>query len=233
MKKEVLIISAEGFNLNFIDDVLLDIPIIKKSQAESSPFLLNRLHFIFYCCTYNCALRSCAGMFQRAMQDIQVPFGIIRPAVISSKSKPAKGFFLSLLKEYNLSSEQLKIIQAIRQSRYYACSPLLGVHPTHILFKIMRVQKEIAENPRSRLSLQHLCSLVHLSPAWLSKKFKEVGGVSLQRFALKIRFCQALWEILSSEKPIKRVAFEFGYKPSSFGKRFHLVWGIPPEIIRK
>jgi len=233
MKKKILLLSAEGFDVRFIDDILLDIPTIKKSQAEFNPFLSNSLHFVFYCCTYNCALRPCVEIFRHAIQYEEIPFGILKPMVTCSKAELKKGFFLSLLKDYDLSSTQLKIIQALRQSRYYACSPLLGLHPTHILFKIMKVQREIAENPRRELSLQHLCSLVNLSPAWLSKKFKEVAGISLQRFALKIRFCQALWEILSSEKPIKRIAFEFGYKPSSFSKRFHLVWGIPPEMIRK
>jgi transcriptional regulator GlxA family with amidase domain len=161
------------------------------------------------------------------------PFGIIRPAITGPGYEFKKGYFLSMLEDCDLSPTQIRIIKTLKQSKYYACSPMLGFHPTHLLFKIMKIQKEIAGNPRRTMPLSKLCTLVHLSPAWMSLKFNEVTKISMQSFALKIRFCHALWQICASEKQIKQIAFEFGYKPSSFSERFNSIWATRPGMIRK
>jgi AraC-like DNA-binding protein len=71
------------------------------------------------------------------------------------------------------------------------------------------------------------------SPSWLSHDFKKLSGVSLQSYLAKIKCCSALWQIISTDKPIKSIALEAGYKPLYFSKLFNGIFGLPPSSLRK
>ncbi|MBC7363014.1 MAG: helix-turn-helix domain-containing protein, partial [Candidatus Aminicenantes bacterium] len=59
------------------------------------------------------------------------------------------------------------------------------------------------------------------------------SGVSLQSYIAKMKCCSALWQIISTDKPIKSIALEAGYEPLYFSKLFHQIFDTPASSFRK
>lgn len=91
---------------------------------------------------------------------------------------------------------------------------LLG-NPSNILFKIVNIQKTIVENPSAKFTFDQFAKIANLNYSWCSMRFKELTGKTLEQFIMQIKFCYSLWEILSTEKRIKLMARELGYKAPS------------------
>jgi AraC-like DNA-binding protein len=97
---------------------------------------------------------------------------------------------------------------------------------------VLTLQTEIAENPNEIFDLKNSAETVGFSPCWLSHKFREISGITLERFILKNCLCHGLWNIISSDKLIKTIALDLGYKPASFSERFKEHFGATPSFIR-
>ncbi|MGB9864271.1 MAG: helix-turn-helix domain-containing protein [Candidatus Saccharicenans sp.] len=72
-----------------------------------------------------------------------------------------------------------------------------------------------------------------MSQAWLSLNFRRLAGISLRTFRARERCCRALWQLVSTDKPIKTIALEAGYEPLYFSHLFHRILGAPPSSLRK
>lgn len=104
--------------------------------------------------------------------------------------------------------------------------------PPIALSKIVKAQREIAENPLKLFSLSSLAKMLDWSPSWLSSKFKMFSGITLQSFLIKMRCCFALWQIISTDKQIKALALKAGYKPLYFSQLFSKLFKVSPSSIR-
>jgi len=234
-KPKILILNGKIADSRILNDLLPHCSLVFGQRMQLKYSLLKTIQLIIHFCRYNCELDSCLEIFRQALLYRDIPFGIIRPVLLVPGIADKRLFIFSLIKKdkpIDLTTEQINIIEEMKYSKYYACSSLSRLHPSQPVFKISRIQSEIACNPDRHFSLADLASLVNYSSTWLSKKFHDISGLSINQFILKIKLCCALWKIYATEKPIKTIALESGYKPSYFDQRFRHFWGINPTKIR-
>jgi AraC-like DNA-binding protein/quercetin dioxygenase-like cupin family protein len=81
----------------------------------------------------------------------------------------------------------------------------------------------------SELSLDHIAGIVGYSTSYLSKKFRSNVGLSIHRYIMRYRIYGAKALLRYSEKPIKEIAFEAGFKTvHHFTRVFSELEGMPP-----
>ncbi len=175
---------------------------------------------------------SCARKFIFLYQNRQIPFAIIRPLCIKESFGEFSGFFLSAFMEQSLSISQERILKLLKDSKCYPGSSKFPVPHYTPLFKIIEAQKKIVEKPLRLYSLTSLAEMLRCSRSWLSSKFQELSGIRLQSFLIKMKCCYALWQILSTDKQIKSIALETGYKPLYFSQLFRSIFKVSPSSAR-
>lgn len=193
---------------------------------------LGETEYILAGCDYACSLDSCVKKFVFLYKNKQIPFSLIRPLCLKESLESFFGFYLSTFLEQPLGGVPKKIVEALKASRGYPGSSRFPVPRYRPLFKIIEAQREIAEKPTQIRNLLSVAKILRCSRPWLSSKFHEMSGVRFQTFLIKMRCCYALWQILSSEKQIKNIALEEGYKPLYFTQLFCLLFGKSPQSIR-
>ncbi|HOU49076.1 MAG TPA: AraC family transcriptional regulator [Candidatus Aminicenantes bacterium] len=187
---------------------------------------------VFHVCDYSCLTRNCLRSFI-SLQRLNTPIVVLRPAIFSKAAGFSKGFFLTFFDDSVLSPRQREMKETCERSRYYGWGQG-RLHPSDPLHKVLLIQKDVVENPWRNHDLAGISKLIHRSPSWTSSTFKELTGVSLCRFVINNRFCYSLWKILSSDKSIKEIALDLGYRPLSFSGRFRSQFGIrPSRVINK
>jgi len=201
--------------------------------ADDECLDLSEIQYILVGCDYNCLIDSCAKKFIFLYKNRHIPFVIIRPLCIKEILFPFPGFLLSSFMEIPLSSSQKDILNTLKSSEYYPDSPKFPVPPYDPIFKIIELQKIIAENPLQHYSLSSLSRLLGCSRSWLSLNFHKISGIRLQAFLVRLRCCFALYQILTTNKPIKIISIEAGYKPLYFTQLFRHIFTISPLATRK
>ncbi len=228
LKGKILVISDNKEIFDYLENSLGDEFLIEKMGLENLKESGGDFDFILSDCDYSCKIEICFRKFLYFLQNKEIPFAIVRPFLLEGEFKSKKGFFLSFWRKSPLSLSQNEILKKLKSLEK------MIIHPSNTLFKILKVQREIVENPEKNLELSHLSKLVNLSPSWLSFKFKEITGTEIVALKMKIRYCFSLWEIIETEKKIGRISYERGYRNHrSFTKGFRSLFGITPSIIRK
>lgn len=92
----------------------------------------------------------------------------------------------------------------------------------------------LSDNYMRTISLDTISKSIYLSPAYISKVFKEEMGVSPINYLIKIRLSKARELLLEGRLPIKSVARSVGYEDvyyfSKLYKKYH---AIPPSKVRR
>ncbi|MBC7362412.1 MAG: helix-turn-helix transcriptional regulator [Candidatus Aminicenantes bacterium] len=202
-------------------------------QNDEIPISAGNFQFILTDCDYQCRLDRCLKKFAFLYQNRTIPSAMIRPILLKDNPKQFPGFYLMVFNDYNPYFFQKRIFTTIKSSRYYAGSSSFPIPPSNPLYKIIQVQKKIAESPEKSLSLSSLAHSSDCSPSWLSSNFKRLSGISLQSYLRKMKCCYALWQLAFTDRPIKTIALEAGYEPLYFSQLFHQTFGTPPSSLRK
>nr|WP_216626440.1 AraC family transcriptional regulator [Paenibacillus phytohabitans] len=97
--------------------------------------------------------------------------------------------------------------------------------------KVEKVIGYMQEHISTRVTLPELAGLVQLSPAYLSRAFKEITGYSPIEFFSRIKMDKAKELILEgSGKKVKEIAGELGYADEFYFSRiFKRIEGISPS----
>jgi len=83
------------------------------------------------------------------------------------------------------------------------------------------------------ISLEYLSSIMHISPAYISKIFKEETGSSPIQYLIQIRLEKAKSLLGSSSLPIREIANTVGYKDAYyFSKLFKKNYDLSPSAYR-
>lgn len=91
----------------------------------------------------------------------------------------------------------------------------------------------INENYMRELSLDVISQNMYLSPAYISKIFKEETGESPINYLIKVRLAKAADHIKEGNMTIKEVASAIGYNDAyHFSKLFKKYYGYPPSAIK-
>lgn len=178
--------------------------------------------FSFYPCKLNCNDECLKGFISLYPKDSG--FGILRPLIIERNCK-SETLLLEILKEpFLVHKEIISEIENSFPSKF---------HSSTLIYKISEVQKIVMENPSEFNNIRDIASEVFLNPSYLSFKFKEITGISLKEFVRKIKLCNSLWEIISTEEPIRLIARKYGYAHEAFTRIFSSVFGLSPNSVRK
>lgn len=105
--------------------------------------------------------------------------------------------------------------------------------PILIFTSIIMAQTRVVEDPKAISYLSDISKELKVSTSWLSMRFKEIFGISFCQLLAKIKCCQALWELISSDKLIKQIALNIGYMPLYFSQLFRSNFGSSPSFVRK
>lgn len=99
---------------------------------------------------------------------------------------------------------------------------------------IHKVQRYLAEEDISEISLESLASALNLSPQYVSRIFKETFGKNFIDYLTNCRIDRAKTLLREGKKSIAEVAIAAGYKdPNYFCRIFKKVTGITPKDFRK
>jgi len=100
--------------------------------------------------------------------------------------------------------------------------------------KVERVKKFIRRNAHKRLKLKDAADIVHLSPKYLSRIFKEHAGVLFNDYRLKVKIEEAEKMLKNTGASISHIAYDLGYKNAeSFIRRFKDITGYTPAEYRE
>jgi len=92
----------------------------------------------------------------------------------------------------------------------------------------------INENYMKDISLEKISRNMFLSPAYISKIFKEEIGESPINYLIKVRLSKALGLLEEGSMPIKTVAKSVGYDDAyHFSKLFKKYYGNPPSKFKR
>ena len=92
----------------------------------------------------------------------------------------------------------------------------------------------IEANYQNGLSLQEISHTLHVSPSYLSRKFRQVIGMTLTDYIIKVRMEQAKKLLIHSEIPIQHISMNVGFEDSNYFSRvFKRQMGQTPKAYRK
>jgi AraC-like DNA-binding protein len=98
---------------------------------------------------------------------------------------------------------------------------------------VERVKLRLAEADVGRLSLADLGRDVGVSPVYLTQVFRDLEGVPLYRYQLRLRLAQAL-DRLPDADDLAALALDLGFAShSQFTARFRETYGQPPSRLRR
>lgn len=99
---------------------------------------------------------------------------------------------------------------------------------------IKQIQQYIMEHSHEKISLDIISRKFELSPAYISKLFKEQLDVNYITFLTKCRLEKAKKLMLNQDKSLKEITFDVGYQdPNYFSKVFKRTYGVSPTEYRE
>lgn len=100
--------------------------------------------------------------------------------------------------------------------------------------RILQINNYIRANYSQSISLKDLSDKLYLSNGYLSRFFKKNYGMSFAEYLTNIRLYHAVDELLYTNIPITRIAYDNGFASVAvFNKAFKKAYGDPPSVVRK
>ncbi len=151
--------------------------------------------------------------------------------VISEQSKNQPALKLSLK---GLGLKLLSILfNATFESTTLKRKGILNLESYDNTTIVNTVLEFINENFMHNLSLDVISQNMYLSPAYISKLFKESTGNSPINYLIKLRLSKAKESLESGDQSIKKVALSVGYPDVyHFSKLFKKYYGCPPSKLK-
>jgi AraC-like DNA-binding protein len=99
--------------------------------------------------------------------------------------------------------------------------------------EIWRARSFIGEHAGEELSLARVAKAVHISPNYLSEKFKEVTGINFVTYIARTRYEKARTLLHNSDLRVSEAAFAAGFQSlSQFNRVFKKFCGKSPSEYR-
>ena len=132
------------------------------------------------------------------------------------------------------SQDYLAFIEEIRLFFNRLKQKYVDYHQQLEVDSIKQMKKYIIDHSHEDISLEFLSERFDLSTIYISKMFKEKLGMNYIDFLTECRIDKAKALIQTSEKSIKEIALEVGYRdPNYFSKVFKKLTEVSPMTYRK
>lgn len=100
--------------------------------------------------------------------------------------------------------------------------------------RILRINQFVHSNYHLPITSKDVSETLHLTQSYLSRFFKKYYGMSLADYLTKIRLHHAMEDLLYSNTPITRIAFDNGFSNiSAMTKAFKAAYGKTPSTLRR
>lgn len=187
--------------------------------------LRTRPALILIGCDYLCQYEKCVRNFLISILFPDVPFSFVMPVLLKKRSPLLDYYLLSPLKYLRINKSGANREKSTRKLEEPHQVGLWKRYSSVIL----QLQQEIIDGHGKIFRVSDLAKRANLSVSHLSTRFKKETGIRLKDYINRIRLCRGLWELISTDKAIKRVALELGYKPESFSLKFRRVFKVCPS----
>ncbi|MGB9864265.1 MAG: helix-turn-helix transcriptional regulator [Candidatus Saccharicenans sp.] len=229
--EKILILSSKTESQLIVKDIVGESASITILHVPEASVPTDDISLILTDCDYQCRLDKCLKKFLFVHHHKSTPAVILKPVLIKN-GVGYPGFFFRILNNTGFAAIQKDWLSLMKNSKYYAGSPTFLVLPFSPLSKIIAVQRIIIESDHVSFQLKDLARIAGCSSSWLSVNFRQLAGISLRTFRARERCCRALWQLVSTDKPIKTIALEAGYEPLYFSQLFHKLFKAPPSSVR-
>jgi len=192
------------------------------------------IHTVIGKCDYRCSAEKCSHLFHRLFIYSKTSQILLLHPVLGIGQIEHDNYFFRILSMLSELSPAMMFLQRLDNSPFMGCSTTWPIHISSPIFKIAKIQKVIISNCERRYSGSYLADIIHWCPGWLSQCFSKYCRIPLTRFITRIKMCQALWMIISTDKSMKSISYDIGYKDELyFSKSFKSVFNVSPSQIRK
>ncbi len=100
--------------------------------------------------------------------------------------------------------------------------------------RIILINNYIQSNYFQQINLKKLSEQLFLSVGYLSRFFKKNYGMNFADYLTQIRLCHAVDELLYTDNPITRIAYDNGFSNvAAFNKAIRKEYGETPSTVRK
>ncbi|MBS4174460.1 response regulator [Bacillus sp. FJAT-49736] len=126
-----------------------------------------------------------------------------------------------------------KIMEMTRQYVFECTELVQAWRSSHMKGYLLKAREYIMEHFNKNITLEEVAEYVELSPYHFSKLFKEKYGVNFIDYVTDLRIEQAKKEMLNTNKSLKEICFNVGYKdPNYFSRVFKKKTGVAPTSYR-
>lgn len=99
-----------------------------------------------------------------------------------------------------------------------------------ISLKVEKIISYMHQNINSKVTLPELSKLVHMTPAYMSRAFKEITGYTIIEYFNKLKIDKSKELLIEGNKKVKEVAQELGFVDEFyFSRMFKKSEGITPS----
>ncbi len=167
-----------------------------------------------------------------------------RGSIVADKQEKQKLHHLLAVLENEYENQTLPYFEVIRDNLMRSMMMILARNlfrqntlktqpPDTSVETILQYIKQHIYQP-NHLSIEHLASVFHYSPAYISIFFKRNTGESLKKYITKHRIKLIEARLLYSQHTLTEIADEFGFTDEShFCKQFRKYTGDTPSNFRK
>jgi AraC-like DNA-binding protein len=125
-------------------------------------------------------------------------------------------------------------LKATKTGIRHSDNTLSGIESSDRAVIVNSLMQYMNENYMNQISLETISKKIYLSPAYISKVFKEETGETPINYLIKIRLSKAREMLMTGGLSVKSVARAVGYDDAYyFSKLYKKYHGIAPSRVRK
>lgn len=127
-----------------------------------------------------------------------------------------------------LERESMLVWTLAHLIRRHAETPPIALASTAEHAHVLKVRTYLEEHATENVSLEHLAALVHLSPFYLLRVFRDTVGLPPHNYLTQIRVARAR-RLISASMPLAEVAAAVGFTDQShLNRHFKALMGVTP-----
>lgn len=132
------------------------------------------------------------------------------------------------------SVEECSVIEQVNQLEYAALIEMSNqvsqFLDRHYSRNIIEAMQAIRSNLKDRISLSVIASMINVTSAYLSERFKKETGKTISRYMVEEKIKESVFYLKNSNYSIAEIADMYGFaNPSYYTKHFRQIFSLTPS----